>query len=61
MTAKTTGVADVVFRVKDTYESYINPKTELPLKSIRDINEGRYKKYNVVLFDHETKKRFGNT
>ena len=29
--------------------------TELPVKSIRNIREGRYRKYNVVLFDHNTR------
>jgi hypothetical protein len=53
--ARTTGLADALFKVKDSYESYINPETELPVKSIRDISEGRYKKYNVVLFDHKTR------
>jgi hypothetical protein len=56
MKAKTTGMADALFRVKDTYESYLNPGTELPVKSIRDINEGRYHKYNVVLFNHAARK-----
>ncbi len=52
MIARTTGMADALFRVKDIYESYMNPATELPVKSIRNISEGRYKRYNVVLFDH---------
>jgi hypothetical protein len=55
MMAKTTGMADAIFRVKDIYESYINPETELPVKSIRNISEGRYKRYNVVLFDHASR------
>jgi hypothetical protein len=50
--AKTTGMADAIFKVKDIYESYMNPETELPFKSIRNISEGRYRKYNEVLFDH---------
>jgi hypothetical protein len=54
--AKTTGLADVLYRVKDIYESYINPSTELPVKAIRDISEGRYKRYNVVTYDHDTRK-----
>ncbi|MGD0342670.1 MAG: DUF3108 domain-containing protein [Bacteroidales bacterium] len=54
--AKTTGVADVIFRVKDSYESFMNPLTELPVKSVRNINEGRYHRYNIVLFDHTTRK-----
>jgi hypothetical protein len=52
---KTTGMADAIFRVVDIYESYIDPKTELPVKSVRNIREGRYRKYNVVLFDHKTR------
>lgn len=54
-TARTTGLADAVFKVLDIYESYIDPGTELPIKSIRNIREGRYRKYNEVLFDHETR------
>lgn len=55
MEAKTVGVADVIFRVLDIYESYINPETELPVRSVRNISEGRYKRYNVVLFDHNSR------
>lgn len=54
--ARTTGVADALFKVRDKYESFINPATELPFKSIRNISEGRYKKFNIVLFDHATRK-----
>jgi hypothetical protein len=53
--AQTTGMADALYKVKDIYECYINPKTDLPVKSIRNVHEGRYKKYNVVLFDHSTR------
>ena len=55
LTAKTTGMADAVFKVHDIYESYIDPKTELPVKSVRNVREGRYRKYNEVLFDHKTR------
>jgi hypothetical protein len=53
--AKTTGLADAFFKVVDIYEVYIDPVTELPVKSIRNIHEGRYKRYNVVTFDHNTR------
>lgn len=53
--ARTTGMAEALFKVLDIYESYINPSTELPVKSIRNIREGRYRIYNEVLFDHETR------
>lgn len=52
---RTTGVADAIFRVKDIYESYFDPRTGLPVFSIRNIREGRYTKYNEVIFDHTTR------
>lgn len=56
MVAKTTGFTDALFRVLDIYESYIDPVTQMPVKSIRNVREGRYKRYNEVLFDHTTRK-----
>jgi hypothetical protein len=53
--ARTTGMAEALFKVLDIYESYVDPATELPVKSIRNIREGRYRKYNVVDFDHKTR------
>lgn len=53
--AKTTGIAEVLYKVRDIYESYIDPSTDLPVKAIRNISEGRYKRYNEVLFDHESR------
>ena len=32
---KTTGIADAIFRLKDVYESYIDPESELPVFSVR--------------------------
>jgi hypothetical protein len=52
---KTTGIADAIFRMKDIYESYIEPETELPVFSIRNIQEGRYRKYNEVSFDRNSR------
>lgn len=52
LSGQTTGLADLLFKVRDYYHSYFDPVTMLPLKSIRDINEGRYKRYNEVKFDH---------
>jgi hypothetical protein len=54
--AQTTGLADALFKVRDTFEAYIDPKSQLPLESIRNVSEGRYHRYNVVLFDHYTRK-----
>jgi hypothetical protein len=53
--AHTTGVAEALFKVVDIYESFIDTATELPVKAIRNIREGRYRNYNEVIFDHETR------
>ena len=50
--AKSVGLADKLYKIRDIYEGYFDTVTILPLKSIRDISEGRYKKYNVVHYDH---------
>jgi hypothetical protein len=55
LAAGTTGMAEALYKVKDVYESFMDPATELPVKSIRNIHEGRYRRYNVVLFDHKTR------
>lgn len=38
--------------MRDRYESYIDTANMLPLKFIRDVNEGGYKIYNNVTFNH---------
>ena len=55
ITARTTGIVDAIFNFLDIYESYINPETEFPVKSIRNVIEGRYRRYNVVDFDHSAR------
>jgi hypothetical protein len=55
LVGKTTGMADAIFKVVDIYESYMDPLTELPVFTIRNIREGRYRKYNEVIFDHTTR------
>lgn len=50
-TAKTTGIADKLFRVKDIYESYFDKNTGLPVLAIQNIREGKsYKYYNEVRY-----------
>ncbi len=53
--AKTTGVVNKIFKVVDIYESYFDSGTNLPVKSIRNIREGSYKKYTEVVFNHSNK------
>ncbi|NOZ46083.1 MAG: DUF3108 domain-containing protein [Chlorobi bacterium] len=51
-TARSIGIADVLYQVYDVYESYFNSETGLPIKAIRNIKEGNYRYYNEVLFFH---------
>lgn len=53
---KSTGLLDLFFKVDDTYETYISKKTRLPIRFKRKINEGGYKKDNVIDFDQENNK-----
>jgi len=55
-TAKSLGIVDKLFKVKDTYESYMDTKTGLPVKAIRNIKEDTYTFYDEVIFNHEENK-----
>ncbi|WP_066632083.1 DUF3108 domain-containing protein [Labilibacter marinus] len=52
--AKTSGMIDAVFKVRDKYLSFINPDSDQPLKSVRDIREGKYKYYNEVTYNYDS-------
>lgn len=43
---------DWFYKVRDTYESYIDAETMLPLKFTRRVEEGSYSVYNNVSFNH---------
>ncbi|MEN9684404.1 MAG: hypothetical protein RLZZ28_190, partial [Bacteroidota bacterium] len=45
---------DWIFKVRDRYESYIDTATLQPLKFIRDIDEGGFKKQENITFNHKT-------
>ncbi|MBZ9652249.1 DUF3108 domain-containing protein [Psychroflexus montanilacus] len=53
-TGKSVGLLDVFFKVRDRYETFITRDHGLPMKFIRDINEGGYKKHKELFFDHNT-------
>ena len=52
--AKSTGLTDKLYRVKDVYASYFRPDSYLPYKSIRNINEGKYHKYDEAIYRHDS-------
>lgn len=49
----TTGLADVLYSVRNNYGVYIDTTSILPLRSYRYIQEGKYRKNEMVNFDHE--------
>lgn len=46
---------DWIFKVRDRYESYIDTLSLKPYKFIRNIEEGGYKKYENVIFNHDAR------
>lgn len=50
--ARTSGLVDAIFKMRDRYASFIDKETDQPLKSIRDIREGKYRYYNEVIYDY---------
>jgi len=47
---------DWIFRVRDRYETYIDTTSLKPYKFIRHVEEGKYRKDEIVQFDHDEKK-----
>lgn len=51
-TGKTVKSYDWFFKVNDKYESILDQETLLPQRFIRNVNEGGFKIYNYVHFNH---------
>ncbi|WP_372645104.1 DUF3108 domain-containing protein [Ancylomarina sp.] len=56
LSGHTTGLTNSLFDVRNTYESFVDKESLLPIKAIRDIKEGNYKRYNELVFDREKNK-----
>lgn len=54
----TTGLANWLYSVNDRFESIICAEKHLPKKSVKKLEEQKYRFYNEVTFDHETEKAF---
>ncbi|WP_027136614.1 DUF3108 domain-containing protein [Gaetbulibacter saemankumensis] len=54
-TAATYSKWDNFFKIRDLYESYVNPNNLTPYLYKRDINEGNYYKNMKYTFSHKTK------
>lgn len=48
---KTNSSYDWIYKVRDKYESYIDTVTMQPLRFVRNVNEGGYKKYQNITFN----------
>jgi hypothetical protein len=50
---KTNPNYDWIYKVRDKYETFIDTASLLPLKFLRNVNEGGYKKYQNITFNRE--------
>lgn len=55
-TGKTLGGFNAFYKVRDTYESYIDQKSIMPWKFVRDVNEGGYKINQTYSFKQNQQK-----
>jgi len=53
MLGQTTGLADKLYGVYDIYETTVDAETYLPLKTIRNVKEANYRRYNETYFFHD--------
>lgn len=53
---KSVGVFDVFTKIRDNWGAYIDTAAILPHKAYRNIEEGKYRKYETTLFDHRNDK-----
>jgi len=51
---KTNPRYDWIYKVRDKYETYIDTATLQPLKFVRNVNEGGYKKYENITFNRRS-------
>lgn len=50
---RSTGMVDMMFKVKDQFESFMDEEALIPWKATKNVREGGYKALDLVLFDHE--------
>jgi hypothetical protein len=53
---KTKGAATIFGKVNDNWGTYLNSQTLLPYQSYRHIEEGKYRKHELIYFDQKKKK-----
>jgi hypothetical protein len=58
MRGKTTGLVHKIYEVNDVYESWVDPITYLPVKSLRNVKEQKYRFYDEVTYDQKNDSLF---
>lgn len=53
MSGRTTGITEVMYGINDIYETFADAKTGLPLKTIINLKEQKYRWYNETFFYHD--------
>jgi hypothetical protein len=48
---KSSGMVDVMFKVRDQFESFVDEEAIIPWKQIKKVREGGYKDSDFILFD----------
>lgn len=51
MRGRTTGIVDKIYEVNDVYESWVDPVSFLPVKSIRNVKEQKYRFFDEITYD----------
>jgi hypothetical protein len=54
VTGKTSGPFDLALNIRDTWVSYFDTSTCIPQKFYRDIEEGKYRLKELVLYDYKS-------
>ncbi|MFN5543793.1 MAG: DUF3108 domain-containing protein [Bacteroidota bacterium] len=49
---KSAGLVDVMFKVRDEYESYMDVDALVPWKATKNVREGGYRDTDFIMFDH---------
>ena len=58
MRGRTTGMVNKIYEVNDVYESWVDPMTYLPMKSVRTVKEKKYRFYDEVIYDQKNDSLF---
>jgi len=54
-TARTSGIANKIYRVDDFMESIVDPATLLPVRYTKQAKEGHYWTHEITTFDHKNR------